>query len=71
MSRLLRLWNRWRYRPTLQDFWGPEDGTKIVSLLPWRDHVIVATEYKVYIITAGHQVLWEAEIQQIAHLVRH
>ena len=68
MNWLIRIWNRWRYRPTLQNFWSPETGQKIVSMVPWRDLVVVATEYDVYVISAGHKVLWEAEVQMIARL---
>jgi hypothetical protein len=66
MNWLKRIYNRWRYRPTLQDFWRPSPGEKIVSTTQFQDVVIVATEYGVYVITPGQRVLWDWEIQKIA-----
>jgi hypothetical protein len=70
MNWFMRIWNRWRYRPTLQDFWGPEDGQKIVGLIQFQDMIVVASEYRVYVMTRGHKALWDLEIQQIANQTR-
>lgn len=66
MNWLIRIWNRWRYRPTLQDFWKPDDGCKIVSTTQFRDVIVVATEWGIYVITPGKRMLWDWEIQKIA-----
>lgn len=70
MNWLRRIYNRWRYRPTLQDFWKPGPGEKIVSTTQFRDVVIVATDNGVYVITPGHMPLWDWEIQKIAAQAR-
>jgi hypothetical protein len=61
---LSRVW----YGPTLLDMWRPPaDAGRIVSVVQWRDLVVIACEYGVYVVSHGqtHFDLIDVQFQKI------